>query len=47
MAEKTTVKVSHDTWRRLTDRKTPDTTYDDVIDELLDEVEQQEAAADA
>lgn len=39
MAQKTTIKVSRETWRRLTDRKEPETTYDDIISGLLDDEE--------
>jgi len=36
--EKTTIKVTKETWKMLNDRKTePGQTYDDVIRELLDE----------
>lgn len=34
--DRTTVNVSHKTWKRLTLRKEPGKTYDDVITELLD-----------
>ncbi|SEQ00066.1 DUF7557 family protein [Natrinema salaciae] len=37
--ETTTVTVSTDTWKRLTLRKDPGDSFDDVISELLDEVE--------
>jgi argonaute-like protein implicated in RNA metabolism and viral defense len=43
MAEgKTNVEVTNDTWRRLTLRKEPGKTYNDIIQELLDIAEQQE-----
>lgn len=42
MSERTTVNVSRDTWKRLTMRKEPGDTYDDVISELLDQVEETE-----
>ncbi|ELZ08190.1 antitoxin VapB family protein [Natrinema saccharevitans] len=37
--EKTTVTVSTETWKRLTMRKDPGDSFDDVITDLLDEVE--------
>jgi hypothetical protein len=47
MAEgKTNVEVTNDTWRRLTLRKEPGKTYDDIIEELLDIAEEQEEADD-
>jgi len=36
MGGDTTIRVSRDTWRRLTDRKEPGISYDDVIEGLLD-----------
>lgn len=39
MAQRTTVKVSHDTWRRLKDRKEPGVSFNEIIADLLDEVE--------
>lgn len=40
MPEKTTVKISRETWKRLTMLKDePGETYDEVIAELLDEAE--------
>ncbi|ELY86884.1 hypothetical protein C485_08207 [Natrinema altunense JCM 12890] len=38
--ETTTVTVSTETWKRLTLRKDPGDSFDDVITELLDEVEE-------
>ncbi|MDF9747029.1 DUF7557 family protein [Natrinema salsiterrestre] len=40
--ETTTVTVSTETWKRLTLRKDPGDSFDDVITELLDEVEEVE-----
>ena len=45
--DRTTVNVSHDTWKRLTMRKEPGKTYDDVIAELLDTVEECELATES
>jgi len=39
MAQKPTVKVSRDTWQRLTERKEPGVSYNEIISGLLDEVE--------
>jgi len=36
----TTVKVKEETWKRLNARKTPGKSFDDIISELLDEVEE-------
>lgn len=36
MEERTTVNVSKETWKRLTLRRDPGDTYNDVIAELLD-----------
>jgi hypothetical protein len=45
--EKTTIKVTKETWKLLNDRKTePGQTYDDVVQELLDE-DTTEATVDA
>jgi hypothetical protein len=46
MENRTTVNVSEDTWKRLTMRRGPGDTYDDVITELLDIAEEQEDAGD-
>jgi hypothetical protein len=43
----TTIKVSRETWRRLTQRKTgPGDTYDEIVTELLEQAEQAEEGAD-
>jgi argonaute-like protein implicated in RNA metabolism and viral defense len=43
MAEgKTNVEVTNETWRRLTLRKEPGKTYNDIIRELLDIAEEHE-----
>ena len=43
MAEgKTNVEVTNETWRRLTLRKEPGKTYDDIIQDLLDIAEEHE-----
>lgn len=39
----TTIRISRDTWQRLTDRKEPGVSHDDVIRGLLDESCGQEA----
>lgn len=39
MGDDTTIRVSRDTWKRLTARKEPGVSYDDIIDGLLDETE--------
>lgn len=37
--ESTTIQVSINTWQRLSFRKEPGDSFDDVITELLDKVE--------
>jgi hypothetical protein len=39
MGDRTTVKVSHETWRRLKNRKEPGVSYNEIIAGLLDEAE--------
>lgn len=34
---RTAVKVTHDTWKRLNARKSPGDTFEDVIQDLLDD----------
>lgn len=34
------IRVTDETWQRLNTRKTPGDTFDDVIMDLLDEVEE-------
>lgn len=43
MSEDTTVRVRHATWRRLNDRKDPGVSFDEVISNLLDAQEADEA----
>jgi hypothetical protein len=38
----TSVEVKHETWKRLTMRKEPGDTFDDVISDLLDIAEEVE-----
>jgi len=41
--EDTSIRISVETWRRLKDRKDrPNTSFDDVISELLDKTEETE-----
>ena len=40
--QNTTVTVSRDTWKRLQMRKEPGDSFDDVISDLLEEVEEAE-----
>lgn len=40
MGGRTTVNVSEETWRRLMLRKNPGDSFDDVITDLLDKVDQ-------
>ena len=46
MGQTTTVKVSHETWQRLTKRKEPGVSYDEIIAGLLDESESREEASE-
>ena len=39
MAGDTTIRVKEDTWRRLHRRKEPGMSFDDVLTEMLDEVD--------
>lgn len=39
MSDDTSIRIKKDTWRRLRDRKGPGDSFDEVIDELLDDVE--------
>jgi len=39
MGDDTTVRVKDDTWRRLRGRKDRGETFDDVINQLIDETE--------
>jgi len=44
MPEDTSIRIKVDTWKRLNERKTlPSESFDDVITDLLDQVEAQEA----
>jgi len=45
MGEGTTIRVTRDTWKRLTSLKEPGDSHDDVIRELLDERESEATAA--
>ncbi|QRG24104.1 hypothetical protein HrrHm2_065 [Halorubrum virus Humcor2] len=40
--QKTTVTVSRDTWKKLQMRKEPGDSFDDVISDLIEEVENSE-----
>ncbi|WP_460918545.1 DUF7557 family protein [Salinarchaeum chitinilyticum] len=37
--DKTNIEVRRETWKRLTMRKEPGDSFDDVIQDLLDELE--------
>lgn len=39
--DRTSVEVHRDTWKRLMMRKEPGDTFNDVISDLLDEVEEE------
>ncbi len=39
VADTVTVRVSEQTWKRLNQRKGPGDSFDDVIEDLLDETE--------
>lgn len=41
-SDKTTVTVDNETWKRLTLRKEPGDSFDDVIRGLLDEADKQD-----
>jgi len=40
-ADTVSMRVSEETWKRLHDRKGPGDSFDDVIQELLDEIDEQ------
>lgn len=42
--EDTSVRIKKDTWQRLNARKEPGKSFDDIISELLDQVEEAEEA---
>lgn len=44
MGEDTTIRISRDTWKRLTSLKEPGDSHDDVINDLL-EAREAEASA--
>ena len=47
MPEDTSIRIKVDTWKRLNKRKTlPNESFDDVINDVLDTVEQLENEAD-
>lgn len=39
MGDDTTIRISRGTWRRLHSRKEPGDSFDDVLDDLLEEVD--------
>jgi len=41
-SDTTTIQVNSETWQRLNRRKGPGDTFDDVIQELLNEVDKEE-----
>lgn len=38
----TSIRIKNSTWKRLNDRKEPGVSFDDIINELLDKVEEKE-----
>jgi len=44
MGDDTTIRISECTWRRLHRRKEPGDSFDDVLDDLLEEVDSTAAA---
>ncbi|WP_143040885.1 DUF7557 family protein [Halopenitus malekzadehii] len=44
MSEDTTIRISRDTWKRLTSLKEPGDSHDDVINDLLKTRESDAAA---
>lgn len=46
MGEDTTIRVNKSTWRRLTNRKEPGVSYDEIINELIDEVEDDDSVGE-
>lgn len=42
MGDDTTVRISNETWHRLNDRKGPGVSFDEIINQLLDEAESDE-----
>ena len=38
MGDDTSIRVTRDTWKRLTRLKEPGVSYDEIINDLLDEV---------